>query len=136
MYTTAQSTVDRFPDTLTTTLEAKSDDSLSSPESAHSLRDITNPTIPKHQWNGDPMDWESWPTGRPGPFVSDTRMQDMMGKFQLLNEQRYEQSRTEANVLHIAEFSLSGQGESDLYRSLPELQSVQKYLLDTSRSWS
>jgi len=65
------------------------------------------------------MDWKSWPTGRPGPYVSDARMQQVMNSFRNLDKQRDEQSRTKGHVLHIAEFSSSGRGESDLYRSSP-----------------
>jgi len=134
MYTAAQSTVDRHPGTLTTTPEAEGDHPLSSPERTPKLGDLTNPTIIKHQWNGDPMDWESWPTGRPGPYVSEARMQEIMGVSQYLNRERNEQSRTKEHVIHIAEFSSSGRGESELYRSSLDQLSVQKYLLDPSRS--
>jgi len=137
MDTTAQSTVDRYPGTLTTTSEAEGDHPLSSPERTPRLGDITNLTIIKHQWNGDPMDWESWPTGRPGPYVCEAQMQEVMHEFQLLDGERNEQSRTKENVIHIAEFSSSGRGESELYRSPPDQLSLQRYLLDTSqsRSW-
>ena len=79
------------------------------------------------------MDWESWPIGRPGPSVPERRWQEMMRAFQHFNAARDEQSRTKANVVHVAEFSSSGRGEFDLSRSSPESQSVQRYLLDTSR---
>ena len=59
------------------------------------------------------MDWESWPAGRPGPFVSESRMEDVMTLFQRLNGERDEQSRTEEKVVHVAEFSSSGRGEFD-----------------------
>jgi len=101
MYTTAQSTVDQDPGTLTTTPEAdEGDHPLSSPERMPKVGDITSPTIIKHQWNGDPMDWESWPTGRPGPYVSEARMQQLMNDFQQYNGQRNEQSRTKEHVIH------------------------------------
>jgi len=120
MDTTAQSTVDRYPGTLTTTSEAEGDHPLPSPERMPKLGDITSPTIIKHQWNGDPMDWESWPTGRPGPYVSKARMQQVMDYFQYYNGERDEESRTKDNVIHVAEFSSSGRGESDLYCHSPE----------------
>jgi hypothetical protein len=41
-------------------------------------------------------------------------MQQVMGSFKYCNGKRNEQSRTKDNVLHIAEFSSSGQGESEL----------------------
>jgi len=137
MYTTAQSTVDRYPGTLTTTSEAEGDHPLTSPERTPKMGDITNPTIIKHQWNGDPMDWESWPTGRPGPYVSEARMQHLMYGFQQSNRKRNEQSRTKEHAIHIAEFSSSGRGESGLDRSSLDQLSLQRYLLDTlrSRSW-
>jgi len=64
-------------------------------------------------------------------------MQEVMHEFQLLDGERNEQSRTKENVIHIAEFSSSGRGESELYRSPPDQLSLQRYLLDTSqsRSW-
>ena len=46
-------------------------------------------------------------------------MQEVMHEFQLLDGERNEQSRTKENVIHIAEFSSSGRGESELYRSPP-----------------
>ncbi len=134
--TTVQSTLDRHPDALTTTSEAKEDHPVSPPASAPKLGDTLNPTITKPQSNGDPMDWESWPTGRPGPFVHEYRMQLLMDVFKHLNEARDEQSRTKEQVLHVAEFSSSGRGELDSYRYSSKYQSVQKYLLGTSRNRS
>jgi len=78
--------------------------------------DILNPMMVKREWNGDPMDWESWPTGRPGPRVSDGQMQHVMGLFQSHDQERDEPSRTEEKVFHVAEFSSTGQGEFDVYR--------------------
>ena len=66
------------------------------------------------------MDWESWPTGRPGPFVSEYRMEEVMRQFEEYDEERSEESRTKEHVLHIAELCSSGQGEFDGYRSSPE----------------
>ena len=63
------------------------------------------------------MDWESWPTGWPGPLVSEDRMQEVKNAFKRYNGQRSEQSRTKGHILHIAEFSSSGRGEFDIYRS-------------------
>jgi len=57
------------------------------------------------------QDWESWPKGRLGPFVSDTRMQDAMHCFQRFNGQRTKWSRTEEKVFYITEFSRSGRGQ-------------------------
>ena len=84
------------------------------------LGNIQNPTIIKRQWNGDPMDWETWPTGRPGPFVSEARMQEVIGIFQRCEQERNEQSPTNENIMHIAEFSLSGRGEPELSHKAPE----------------
>ena len=89
-------------------------------ERAPRLANIPHPTIINNHWNDDPTHWGSWPIGRPGPFVSEARMQRIIDVFHCYDIQRDVQSRTEANVLHIAEFSSSGQGESDLYRSSPE----------------
>ena len=102
-----------------TTSGAEDDHVVSSPGRAPKLGDILNPTIVKHERNGD-MDWGSWPTGRPGPFVSEARMQVVMSSFQGCEEDRNEQSRTKENVMHIAEFSSSGQGESGLSHRAPE----------------
>ena len=66
------------------------------------------------------MDWESWPTGRPGPYVSEAKMQAVMNVFRIFEEGRNEESRTKENVMHIAEFSSSGQGEYGLSHRAPE----------------
>ena len=108
------SPVDRNPDTPTTTSVAEGDGR------AANFEDLLNPTIINRQWNGDPMDWESWPTGRPGPSVPEGRLQEAMDAFQNVNAARDEQSRTKKNVLHVAEFSSSGRGEFDLSCSSPE----------------
>ena len=65
------------------------------------------------------MDWETWPTGRPGPFVSEARMQEVIGIFQRCEQERNEQSPTNENIMHIAEFSLSGRGESEFLTRHP-----------------
>ena len=109
MFTTAESPIDPYPGSSTTS-GAEDDHVPSSPGKAPNLGDILNPAIER---NGD-MDWESWPTGRPGPFVSEARMAEVMDKFQYYNGQRTEQSRTTENVVHIAEFSSAGQGEPEL----------------------
>ena len=70
-------------------------------------------------WNGDPMDWKSWPTGRPGPVVSEARMQVAMKKFQDINEMYGERSRATERVFHVAEFFSSGQGEFNVRSSRP-----------------
>ena len=62
------------------------------------------------------MDWESWPIGRPGPFVSEARMQEVADLSKRYNEIRDEWSRTTEKVFHVAEFSSSGHGEFDVYR--------------------
>ena len=113
---TVQSAVDRSDISGTT---SESDHPLSSPERAPELGDTPNTPIIR-QWNGDPMDWESWPTGRPGPFASESRMEDVMKSFQRFDGERDEQSRTEEKVVHVAEFSSSGQGEFDIDRSSSE----------------
>src|SRR5258706_6213205 len=84
------------------------------------LGDTPNSTVTNPQWNGDPMEWESWPTGRPGPFVSESRMQDVMDALKRHNQSRNEHSRTKNHVLHIAEFSSFGRGEFDIYHISPE----------------
>ncbi len=61
------------------------------------------------------MEWESWPTGRPGPLVSESWMQEVMDVFKDNNGKRNEQSQTEEHVLHIAEFSSAARGEFDIY---------------------
>ena len=50
------------------------------------------------------MDWESWPTGRPGPFVSGAETQEAVDLFHSLESVRDEWSRTEEKVFHVAEF--------------------------------
>ena len=80
------------------------------PESGDNL----DPTTKNHQWNGDPLDWESWPTGRPGPIVPESRIQETLGVFQFYEQFRDDRSRTEEKVFHVAEFSATGQGECDL----------------------
>jgi len=76
--------------------------------------DLPNPRTTKREPNGDHMDWESWPAGRPGPFVSEGRIQHAMKYFQAFNRQRDERSRTVEKVFHVAEFSSTGRGEFDV----------------------
>ena len=71
----------------------------------------------QRQWNGDPMDWESWPNGRPGPFVSEAQMRVAMARFRAADEERDEWSRTEEKIFHVAEFSSSGRGEYNVHCS-------------------
>jgi hypothetical protein len=75
------------------------------------------PEVTTRQWDGDPMDWESWPTGRPGPFVLEAEMEKLMILSSFLEQVRDEESRTEEKVFHIAEFSLFGQGEFHVHGS-------------------
>jgi hypothetical protein len=85
-------------------------DRASSPEKMSKSGDTTK----NHQWNGDPMDWESWPTGRPGPSVPESRIRETLDLVQHYEQQRDDMSRTEEKVFHIAEFSSTGRGEFDL----------------------
>ena len=65
--------------------------------------------------NDDLLDWESWPIGRPGPFLSDALTQKAMDMFRDYDRMRPEWSRTEEKVVHVAEFSTSGRGEFGTY---------------------
>ena len=67
---------------------------------------------------GHPMRWESWPTGRPGPFVSEVVLQQATNLFHSLDSKRNTWSRTEAKVFHIAEFSSTGRSEFNVYHNL------------------
>jgi hypothetical protein len=62
------------------------------------------------EWNNDPMEWESWPSGRPGPYVSSTEIQRMKKAFLSYEKSRDDWSRTKEDVFHIAEFSATGKG--------------------------
>ena len=79
--------------------------------------DIPNPTVTQQRWNGNPMDCTSWPIGRPGPLVSEATMRDAMNTFHFFDSERDEWSRTQEKVFHVAEFSSTGRGEFDVYRS-------------------
>ena len=85
------------------------------------------------------MDWQSWPTGRPGPFVPDTAMRETMRTFHFFDLKRNEWSRAEEKVFHIAEFSSTGQSEFEGQSCLPvwiTIRRVQKYFLDMSQNQS
>jgi len=97
-----------------TILEHDGDHPVSSHEGPPTSGDLPNPMTTKREWNGDHMDWESWPTGRPGPFVSENLIQRAMLLSQAVNKARDEPSRTEEVVFHIAEFSSTGRGEFDV----------------------
>jgi hypothetical protein len=122
VYTTANPTDNRHLDILTATSEVEGDHPPSSLplEGTPRSEDNPNPTTTKHQWNGDPMDWESWPTGRPGQFVSSAAIQRTVEVFQSFEQKRDELSRTEEKVFHVAEFSSTGRGEFDVYRCWSE----------------
>lgn len=77
--------------------------------------DISNPTTTEHEWNGDLRHWESWPTGRPGPFVPRTALQLAINNFHFHDQRRTDLSRAEEKVFHLAEYSSSGRGEFDNY---------------------
>jgi hypothetical protein len=99
------------PDTSAITLEDEGNQPASSLDR---LRFIPYTTTAKDEWNGNPMDWKSWPTGRPGPLVSDAQIQKAMGLFRDMDRRRRELSRTETKVFHIAEYSSTGRGEFDV----------------------
>ena len=101
-------------DTLTATPVVEGDHPPSSPERILKSGENTDHTTNNHQWNGDPMDWESWPTGRPGPFVSESQIRDAMEALQISEQKRDDMSRTEEKIFHVAEFSSTGRGTSDL----------------------
>ena len=84
---------------------------VSSPEGLPPRGDNPNPTTTQKPWNGDPMDWESWPIGRPGPLVSEAAMQLAMNEFHYFDSKRNEWSRTEEKVFHVTEFSSTGRSE-------------------------
>jgi len=86
--------------------------------------DIPNPTRVKRKWNGDPVDWGSWPTGRPGPLVSGGQIPHVMGLFHNHDQERNEPSRTEGKVFHVAEFSSLVRVSSMCIVSRPELMII------------
>ena len=119
--TTIQPAGDSDSDAWTTDAEDEGNHPVTTSDKLCKSTDIPDPTTTTKQgWNGDPMDWESWPTGRPGPVVSEARMQQAMEAFQGYNEERDEQSRTEEKVVHVAEFSSSRHGELNAHSSRRE----------------
>ena len=122
VYATTQPTDDRSIDISIVTSRVEGDHHPSSPKGApkYKSRDNSNPASTKRESNGDPTDWQSWPTGRPGPFVPYPTMQRTLGAFQFFEQRRDEMSRMEEKVFHVAEFSSTGQGESDVYYSRSE----------------
>jgi hypothetical protein len=68
------------------------------------------PPSPTVEWNGEPMDWKSWPHGREGPYVSKTAMRRAMESLRRVERARKKQSRTKEKVFHIADFSSTGKG--------------------------
>ena len=101
-------------DTSTATAVVEGDHPPYSPEKIPKSGNNPDPTTNNHQWNGDPMDWESWPNGRPGPSLSESRKVQNVEALRFFEQTRDEQSRKEEKVFHLAEFSSTGRGESDL----------------------
>lgn len=62
------------------------------------------------EWNGDPMEWESWPSGRPGPYTTKPDMRISMDVFRVFEKGRNKWSREKEKVFHIAEFSTTCEG--------------------------
>ena len=83
----------------------------SSPQRLSLRRDTTHSTTTHQRWSGDPMDWESWPIDRPGPFVSRVAIERATHLFDAFDSDRNERSRTEEKVFHVAEFSSTSQSE-------------------------
>ena len=100
--------------TSTTTAVVEGNNSPSSPEKIHKSGNNPELTTNNHQWNGDPMDWETWPNGRPGPSLSESRTGQNVEALRFFEQTRDEQSRMEEKVFHLAEFSSTGRGESSL----------------------
>ena len=74
-------------------------------------RNLIRPiTASKREWNGDRSDWESWPIGRPGPFVSESVTRDLLRYFVAYEGTRFLLRGEPA--FHVAEFSANGQGEA------------------------
>ena len=115
--TTVQPKDDSNPFT-SITPEEEGNDLASTPGSLDIGGDVSIPTATQQRWNGNPMDWESWPIGRPGPFVSEAARQEAMDMFQYLESERDEWSQTEEKVFHVAEFSSTGQSEFGVYCNL------------------
>ena len=83
---------------------ARTEDPVSFPERQLIKGDIPNPTTTQQQWNGDSMDWKSWPTGRPGPLVSEAAMRRAMNLFHACDSRRDERSRTEERCSMLPSF--------------------------------
>ena len=121
--TTEQPTNHTRLDPLTATPVVEGDHPPFSPGKIPKSGDSPDPTINNQEWNGDPMDWESWPTGRPGPFLSESRKIQIKRAIQYYEQARIDISPTEEEekVFHLAEFSSTGRGESDpIYRGWSE----------------
>ena len=119
--TTIQPAGNSDSDAWTTDAEDEGNHPVTSSDKLSKSTDIPDPTATTKQgWNGDPMDWESWPTGRPGPVVSEARMQEAMEEFQVWDKERDEQSRTKEKVVHFAEFSSSCRGALNAHSSQRE----------------
>ena len=82
--------------------------------------DIQNPTITRQRRNGDPIDWKSWPTGRPGPLVSEAAMQQATNEFNFFDSKRHKRSRKKEKVFHVTEFSSTGRSEFSVVIIWPE----------------
>ena len=93
------------------TPEDEGNHSVSSPERLSFRGDTIQSTTTQQRWNGDPMDWESWPIGRAGPFISRAAMERATHLFDAFDSDRNERSRTEEKVFHVAEFSSTSQSE-------------------------
>ena len=89
---------------------------VSLPETPLTGGDIPNPATTQQRWNGDPMDWKSWPTGRPGPLVSEATMRHAMDTYHAYDSTRDELSRTKEKMFHVAEFSSTGGSKFNVYR--------------------
>ena len=63
----------------------------------------------EYKWNGDPSEWESWPVGRPGPFVSEPVELNLLRYFKI-GEQNHFLGPPDEPAFHIAKFSDNGQG--------------------------
>jgi len=94
-----------------TTMSGSEGDRPRSPTRSPDLGNSLDYQKTERRWNGHPMDWESWPNGRPGPYVSEAKIRGAMSMFHAVDEERGEWSRTEEKIFHVAEFSSSGRRE-------------------------
>jgi len=108
---TAQTKYAKGSDALMTTSKVENNQPVSFAERPPNSVIILNPKTTQQRNRGH---WESWPTGRAGPFVSETRLSAARGVFRYNNIKRDQWSRTEEKVFHVAEFSASGRGEFDV----------------------